>query len=38
VAIAAELVKAIRDKGYAGVNIATLGWEDKLPAILSAAG
>ncbi len=32
--IASELVSAIRDAGYQGVHIATIGWEDKLPNIL----
>jgi methylenetetrahydrofolate reductase (NADPH) len=34
VQIAAELVSAIRDAGYSGVLISTIGWEDKLPNIL----
>jgi methylenetetrahydrofolate reductase (NADPH) len=38
VAIAAELVAALKAKQVSGVNIATIGWEDKLPQILSAAG
>lgn len=38
VAIAAELVAAMRDQGVDGVNLSTLGWEDKLPAILAGAG
>jgi 5,10-methylenetetrahydrofolate reductase len=38
VQIAAELVSALKDRGCSGVNIATIGWEDKLPAILAAAG
>ena len=38
VAIAAELVAALKAKGVSGVNIATIGWEDKLPQILSGAG
>jgi methylenetetrahydrofolate reductase (NADPH) len=38
VQIAAELVTALKAKQVSGVNIATLGWEDKLPQILSAAG
>jgi methylenetetrahydrofolate reductase (NADH) len=33
--IAAETIKAVREAGFAGVQIATLGWEDKLPDILS---
>lgn len=36
VLIAGELVAALKEKGFAGVNLATLGWEDKLPAILAA--
>jgi len=38
VQIAAELVAALKAKKVSGVNIATIGWEDKLPQILSAAG
>jgi methylenetetrahydrofolate reductase (NADPH) len=38
VQIAAELVAALKAKQVSGVNIATIGWEDKLPQILSAAG
>jgi methylenetetrahydrofolate reductase (NADH) len=38
VQIAAELVAALKAKQVSGVNISTLGWEDKLPQILSAAG
>ena len=38
VQIAAELVAALKAKRVSGVNIATIGWEDKLPQILSAAG
>jgi methylenetetrahydrofolate reductase (NADPH) len=34
VLIASELVAAIKDAGYQGVHIATIGWEDKLPNIL----
>jgi 5,10-methylenetetrahydrofolate reductase len=34
VRIAAELVSGIRDAGYSGVLISTIGWEDKLPDIL----
>jgi len=37
VQIAAELVTVIRGKGFPGVLLATIGWEDKLPAILAAA-
>jgi methylenetetrahydrofolate reductase (NADPH) len=36
VKIAAELVRAIKDKGFSGVSISTIGWEDKLAAILAA--
>ena len=32
--VAAELVSGIRDAGYSGVLISTIGWEDKLPDIL----
>jgi len=32
--IAAELVTALKREGYAGVLLATLGWEHKLPEIL----
>ncbi|MFP3868911.1 MAG: methylenetetrahydrofolate reductase [Desulfobacteraceae bacterium] len=35
--IAAELIAALKSEGYSGVLLSTLGWEDKLPAILSAA-
>jgi 5,10-methylenetetrahydrofolate reductase len=35
--IAAELVAAIRDAGYPGVYLSTLGWEEKLPDILAGA-
>ena len=38
VQIAAEFVMAIKDQGFPGVLISTLGWEDKLPSILGAAG
>ncbi len=38
VQIAAEIVAALKAKGFSGVNISTIGWEDKLPAILVAAG
>jgi methylenetetrahydrofolate reductase (NADPH) len=36
--IAAELLSALKARQVSGVNIATIGWEDKLPQILSAAG
>jgi len=38
VQIAAEIIAALKAKGFSGVNISTIGWEDKLPAILTAAG
>lgn len=38
VQIAGEIIAALRARGMHGVNIATIGWEDKLPQILSAAG
>ncbi len=34
VQIARELVAGVREGGYSGVLIATIGWEDKLPNIL----
>lgn len=34
VRIASELLGTIREAGYAGVLLATIGWEDKLPNIL----
>jgi methylenetetrahydrofolate reductase (NADPH) len=34
VQITSELIAAIKDAGYPGVHIATIGWEDKLPNIL----
>jgi methylenetetrahydrofolate reductase (NADPH) len=34
VLIASEILAAIRDAGYHGVHIATIGWEDKLPNII----
>jgi len=38
VQIAAELISALKDNGAPGVLISTIGWEDKLPSILAAAG
>jgi 5,10-methylenetetrahydrofolate reductase len=38
VQIAAEITAALKAKGFSGVNLSTMGWEDKLPAILAAAG
>jgi methylenetetrahydrofolate reductase (NADPH) len=37
VRIAGETVARIKDLGMAGVMLSTLGWEDRLPKILSAA-
>jgi methylenetetrahydrofolate reductase (NADPH) len=34
VQIASGLVSALRDAGYSGVLVSTIGWEDKLPHIL----
>jgi 5,10-methylenetetrahydrofolate reductase len=38
VQIAAEFAAAIKQQGFPGVLITTIGWEDKLPSILAAAG
>ena len=38
VQIAAEFVAAVKKQGFPGVLISTVGWEDKLPSILAAAG
>jgi 5,10-methylenetetrahydrofolate reductase len=38
VQIASEFVAAVKQQGFPGVLISTIGWEDKLPAILAAAG
>ncbi len=38
VQIAAEIIAALKAQGFSGVNISTIGWEDKLPAIMTAAG
>lgn len=38
VQIAGELVADFKAQGCPGVNISTIGWEDKLPGILAAAG
>lgn len=35
--IAAEIIAALKSEGYSGVQISTIGWEDRLPAILDAA-
>ena len=36
--VAAELVVALKEEGYRGVCLSTLGWEDKLGEILNEAG
>ena len=38
VQIAGELVEGLKKQGANGVLISTIGWEDKLPAILASAG
>jgi methylenetetrahydrofolate reductase (NADPH) len=38
VQIAGELVAALKKQGASGVLLSTIGWEDKLPGILSQAG
>jgi methylenetetrahydrofolate reductase (NADPH) len=38
VQIASEFVVAVKKQGFPGVLISTIGWEDKLPTILAAAG
>jgi 5,10-methylenetetrahydrofolate reductase len=38
VQIASEFVAAIKKQGFPGVLVSTIGWEDKLPSILAAAG
>jgi len=38
VQIAGELVAALKKQGASGVLISTIGWEDKLPAIMASAG
>ena len=38
VQIAAEIITALKAQGFSGVNVSTIGWEDKLPAILTAVG
>lgn len=38
VVIASELVKGLEQKGFGGVQIATIGWEDRLPEILGGMG
>jgi methylenetetrahydrofolate reductase (NADPH) len=34
IAIASETIRALKKEGFGGVQIATIGWEDKLPEIL----
>jgi methylenetetrahydrofolate reductase (NADPH) len=38
VQIAAEFLVAIKKQGFPGVLVSTIGWEDKLPSLLAAAG
>ena len=38
VQIASEFVAAAKKQGFPGVLVSTIGWEDKLPSILAAAG
>jgi methylenetetrahydrofolate reductase (NADH) len=38
VQIAAEFVVAVKKAGFPGVLVSTIGWEEKLPSILAAAG
>jgi 5,10-methylenetetrahydrofolate reductase len=38
VQIAAEFVAAVKKAGFPGVVVSTIGWEEKLPSILAAAG
>ena len=38
VQIAGEIITTLKAKGFSGVNLSTIGWEDQLPAILAAAG
>jgi methylenetetrahydrofolate reductase (NADPH) len=38
VQIAGELVEGLKKQGASGVLISTIGWEDRLPAILASAG
>jgi 5,10-methylenetetrahydrofolate reductase len=32
--IAADMITALKQEGFSGVMISTIGWEDKLPEIL----
>ncbi|MBW2058203.1 MAG: methylenetetrahydrofolate reductase [Deltaproteobacteria bacterium] len=36
--IAAEMVSGLKDKGFSGVLLSAMGWEDRLPEILERAG
>ena len=36
--ISGELIRAFKEEGAAGVLISTIGWEEKLPSVLAAAG
>jgi len=38
VQIASEFLAAVKKQGFPGVLVSTIGWEDKLPSILAAAG
>jgi 5,10-methylenetetrahydrofolate reductase len=38
VQIAAEFVAAVKQAGFPGALVSTIGWEEKLPSILAAAG
>jgi methylenetetrahydrofolate reductase (NADPH) len=38
VQIAGEFVAGVKKQGFPGVLVSTIGWEDKLPSILAAAG
>jgi methylenetetrahydrofolate reductase (NADPH) len=38
VQVAGETVAALKNQGYPGVFLSTIGWEDKIAAILAAAG
>ena len=33
--VASEMVATLKQKGFSGVLLATIGWEDKLPEILT---
>jgi methylenetetrahydrofolate reductase (NADPH) len=38
ITLASELVKGLEQEGFSGVQIATIGWEDRLPEILGGMG